>query len=158
MSTFWIFSITHLCVHTTSAVIRLRLSALWDGEIYSLYLSFIRLMAIFDRIFLIMWSNITRRKFLRRPLSFLGFWIGTNVPSRTSICLCSLKHSFSTDLITSHSTTGAYLTSSAAIASSPGAWLLFNSCMAISTPSKLIGKLRDCFSPSKVSMVWWFLS
>ena len=45
------------------------------------------------------------------------------------------------------------MTSSAAISSSPGAQLLFNFFMAISTSSKLIGKLRGRLSPSTVSMV-----
>ena len=120
-----------ICPHNDSSATTSSL-ALWDGEIFFSHLSFIRLMTIFYRIFLIIWRNITRR-------------------------LHSSKHSFSTDLITSHSSTGTYLTSSAAISSRPGARLLFNFRMAISTSSKLVGKLRGRFSPSKVSMVWWFL-
>ena len=73
----------------------------WDREIYSSYLSFIHLMALFDLIFLIIWSNITIHKFLRGPLSFPGFWIRTSAPFPTSTYSCSLKHSFSTDWITS---------------------------------------------------------
>ena len=80
-----------LCPHNVSSAATSSVGALRWRKIYSLYLSFIRFMAIFDRTFLIIWSNIFGRKFFRGPLGFPGCWVGTFVPFLTSIYVCVLR-------------------------------------------------------------------
>ena len=93
-------------------------------------------------------SRMSELGFFKEPFNFPGFCNGTSVRFPTYSSSCCSKHSTSIFCVVLFNSSGAYLTSSAAISSDPAARLLFSFFIANCASSKLMGVLEGLLSPS----------